>query len=125
LTYFGWQGKQVRDVLFVDDMISLLELQISNLEGCRGQVFNVGGGAGNSISLCEATVSMQEISSRHTVVTQLDQERRGDIVLYWTDNRKARQKLGWQPKTTLHVGFTGIFEWIRENEAELRSRYCR
>lgn len=125
LTYFGWQGKQVRDVLFVDDMLSLLELQISNLEGCRGQVFNVGGGAGNSISLCEATISMQEISSRSTVVTQLDQERRGDIVLYWTDNRKAKQKLGWQPKTTLRTGFADIFEWIRANEAELRSRYCR
>jgi len=125
LTYFGWQCKQVRDVLFVDDMLSLLELQISDLAACRGEVFNVGGGPGNSISLREATASIQEISARSTVITQLDQDRKGDIAVYWTDNRKARQKLGWEPKTNLSSGFTGIFEWIRENEAELRSRYCR
>lgn len=125
LTYFGWQGKQVRDVLFVDDMLSLLELQMSNLAACRGEVFNVGGGATNSVSLCEATASMQEISSRATDITQSDQERKGDIALYWTDNRKAGEKLGWQPKTDLRNGFTGIFEWIRENEAVLRPRYCR
>jgi CDP-paratose 2-epimerase len=124
LTYFGWQGKQVRDVLFVDDMLSLLELQISDLAKYRGEVFNVGGGSGNSISLREATSAMQEICSHSTVITELDQERKGDIVVYWADNRKAKQKLGWEPKTTLRSGFAGIFEWIRENEVELRSRYC-
>ncbi len=125
LTYLGWQGKQVRDIMFVDDMLSLLDLHISNLVGLRGEVFNAGGGAANSISLCEATASMHEISSRAAAITQSDHARQGDIVLYWTDNRKATQKLGWQPKTNLRAGFTSIFEWIRENEAELHSRYCR
>lgn len=50
--------------------------------------------------------------------------RQGDIVLYWTDNRKAAQKLGWQPKKGLRDGFAEIFAWTRENEAELRRRYC-
>jgi nucleoside-diphosphate-sugar epimerase len=45
------------------------------------------------------------------------------VVLYWTDNRKASQKLAWRPKTDLRTGFVRIFDWIRENEAELRSRY--
>lgn len=105
-------------------MLSLLEPQMSNLAGCRGEVFNVGGGAHNSVSLCEASASMQAISSCATEITQSDQERKGDIALYWTDNRKAGEKLGWQPKTDLRAGFTAIFEWIRKNEAELRSRYC-
>ena len=56
-------------------------------------------------------------------MAQTDKVRQGDIVLYWTDNRKAARQLGWKPKTDLHSGFTRIFEWIRQNEAELRSRY--
>ena len=123
LTYLGWQGKQVRDVLFVEDMLRLLDLQIKQIAKFRGEVFNLGGGAANSISLREATTAMQEISSRTAPITQADEARKGDIVLYWTDNRKATQQLGWNPKTTLHAGFSRIFEWIRENEKALRDRY--
>ena len=124
LTYLGWQGKQVRDVLFVEDMLSMLDLQIAQLSRLRGEVFNLGGGPGNAISLREATQSMQEISARSTSISVSDQARKGDIVLYWTDNRKASQQLGWKPKTDLRAGFQRIFEWIRENEAELRVRYA-
>jgi CDP-paratose 2-epimerase len=123
LTYLGWHGKQVRDVLFVEDMLELLDLQIKKIAGFRGEVFNVGGGAANAISLREATAVMQEISSRTSPITVSDKARQGDIVLYWTDNRKAAQQLGWTQKTDLRTGFGRIFDWIRENEAELRSRY--
>ena len=125
LTYLGWQGKQVRDVLFVDDMLVLLDLQIQNIGRFRGEVFNLGGGAANSISLREATTAMQEVSSRITSVGFSDQERKGDIVLYWTDNRKATREFGWRPQIDLRAGFANIFTWIRENENELRERYSK
>ena len=86
-------------------------------------MFNLGGGAANATSLCEATQAMQEISSRSTSITHSEESRKGDIVLYWTDNRKALKRLGWQPTTDLRSGYTQIFDWIRENEAEFRSRY--
>lgn len=124
LTYLGWQGKQVRDVLFVEDMLTLLDRQLAQLGSYRGEVFNLGGGAANAISLCEATKSMQEISSRSTRLTISEQARKGDIVLYWTDNRKATEKLGWQPQIDLRTGFTRIFDWIRKNQAELRTHYA-
>ena len=124
LKYLGWQGKQVRDVLFVEDMLALLDIQIGQIEKLRGDVFNLGGGAANATSLCEAARAMQEICSRTTPVTLSEEARKGDIVLYWTDNRKALQRLGWHPATDLRRGYSQIFEWIRENEAELRSRYC-
>jgi CDP-paratose 2-epimerase len=123
LTYLGWQGKQVRDVLFIEDVLALLDVQMRHMDQFRGEVFNLGGGAANAISLCEATRAMQEISSRSTTITHSNQARKGDIVLYWTDNRKATQKLGWQPRIDLRTGFARIFEWIRENEPELRSSY--
>jgi CDP-paratose 2-epimerase len=123
LTYLGWRGKQVRDVLFVEDMLSILDVQIAQLTRFRGDVFNLGGGASNAISLQEATKSMQEISSRSTSITVSDQPRKGDVALYWTDNRKAASQLGWKPETDLRTGFQRIFEWIRQNEEELRARY--
>jgi CDP-paratose 2-epimerase len=123
LTYLGWGGKQVRDVLFVEDMLEVLDRQLAQIGSFRGEVFNLGGGAANAISLCEATRRMQEISSRSTSITVSEQARKGDVVLYWTDNRKALAKLCWQPKTDLQTGFARIFDWIRENDAELRARY--
>jgi CDP-paratose 2-epimerase len=125
LTYLGWQGKQVRDVLFVEDMLGLLDLQIQQLPRFRGEVFNVGGGVTNSVSLREATATMQGISARSAPITQTDPARRGDIVIYWTDNRKAEQQLGWKPQTDLRTGFTRIFDWIRKNEKDLRERYVK
>ena len=123
LTYLGWRGKQVRDILFVEDMLELLDLQIKQVARFRGEVFNLGGGRGNSISLCEATHFMQEISSRSTSIKEEEKARQGDIALYWTDHRKATGEFGWQPRTDLRAGITRIFEWIRKNEAELRARY--
>jgi len=105
-------------------MLGLLDLQIKQITKFRGgEVFNLGGGAANSILLREATTAMQEISSRKASVTQRAKARHGDIVLYWTDNRKAAQQLGLKPQTDLRSGFTRIFDWIRENERELREGY--
>lgn len=125
LTYLGWQGKQVRDVLFIDDMLALLELQIAQISRFHGEVFNVGGGKSNSISLAEATRSMQEISSRSTPISHTNKPRQGDIVLYYTDNRKTTQLLGWKPTVNLQTGFRQIFDWIRHNENQLRARYVQ
>ena len=123
LTYLGWQGKQVRDILFVEDMLEILELQIQHIGRFRGEVFNLGGGLENAISLREATQTMREISSRSTAVSEKPEARQGDIALYWTDNRKALAQFGWKPRTDLRSGITRIFDWIRANEAELRERY--
>jgi CDP-paratose 2-epimerase len=125
LTYLGWQGKQVRDVLFVEDMLALLDHQLAGIATLRGHVFNLGGGRKNAISLCEATKTMQEISGRATDITMSEQARKGDVVLYWTDNRKAEQRFDWRPQTDLRTGFNRIFDWIRGNEVQLRSRYAR
>jgi CDP-paratose 2-epimerase len=114
----------VRDILFIEDMLTILDLEISKLPTFRGEVFNAGGGAPNSVSLCEATAAMKEISSRSTPITQSEKVRQGDIALYFTDNRKALKHFGWQPQIDLRAGFTRIFEWIRENQTELRGRYA-
>ena len=101
-------------------MLALLDIQIRQIGQFRGEVFNLGGGAANATSLCEATQAMQEISSRSTSITHSEEARKGDIVLYWTDNRKALQRLGWQPTTDLRQGtrrFLIGFARMRRNSA--------
>jgi CDP-paratose 2-epimerase len=51
LKYIGWEGKQVRDIVFIEDVCRLVELQMENIDRISGEVFNVGGGAANSLSL--------------------------------------------------------------------------
>ena len=68
---------------------------------------------------------MQEISSRTTPITQTDKARQGDIVLYWTDNRKATQRWAGSLNTDLRTGFRlASLNGFEKSEAELRSRYC-
>ena len=123
LTYLGWHGKQVRDILFVEDMVELLDVQIEQIARFRGEVFNIGGGRENSVSLVEATQFMQEISSRSTSIKEEAHARKGDIALYWTDNRKATREFCWNQRTDLKAGIARIFDWIQKNEGRLRTRY--
>jgi CDP-paratose 2-epimerase len=125
LKYIGWKGKQVRDVLFMDDVLRLVKLQMDRISHCRGEVFNLGGGAANSLSLLEATRLVESKLGRSMHIPYEEAARTADIALYFTDNRKASKVLGWQPQITLQQGFDRIFEWIRKNEAELRARYLQ
>jgi CDP-paratose 2-epimerase len=124
LKYIGWGGKQVRDILFIDDVCRLVDLEMGQITGLSNEVFNVGGGALNSLSLLEATKFLEERMGRSVAVTQEDHPRKADTVIYITDNRKVEQVLGWKPRLGIAEGLDSILGWIRENEAELRARYA-
>jgi CDP-paratose 2-epimerase len=123
LTYIGWGGKQVRDILFVDDVCSLLALEIAQIGSLRSGVFNAGGGSANSISLVEATEFFEKKMGRAIAMTHEKTPRKADTVIYITDNRKVERVLGWKPQLSLSNGLNAIFDWITENEAVLSKRY--
>jgi CDP-paratose 2-epimerase len=124
LKYIGWNGKQVRDILFLEDVCALVELEMNQIERFRGDIFNLGGGSANSLSLREATQLLEQKLGRGTTITTEDGLRKGDLPIYFTDNRKAARRLNWQPRVSLDEGFERILSWVRANEATLRSRYC-
>ena len=124
LKYIGWYGKQVRDILFLEDVCALVELQMQRIDRFRGDVFNLGGGAANSLSLLEATQLLQRKLGYATAITTEDAIRKADLPIYFTDNRKAAKALDWQPTVTIDEGFERILAWIRSNEMTLRRRYC-
>jgi CDP-paratose 2-epimerase len=123
LKYIGWNGKQVRDVLFLDDVCELVELEMSRIEEFRGDIFNLGGGRANSLSLREGTALLEQKLGQGTTITTEDTLRKGDLPVYYTDNRKAERQLRWKPRVTLDQGFDNILSWIRANEDKLRARY--
>ena len=123
LKYIGWNGKQVRDVLFLDDVCDLVALQMGQISRFRGDIFNIGGGAANSLSLREGTHLLESKLGHGTSITVEDAVRKGDLPIYFTDNRKGLNQLKWQPRVSLDQGFDKILAWIRANEDLLRKRY--
>lgn len=118
---FGGSGKQVRDFLHVEDLVDLVKLQLKEIDAIQGQVFNVGGGVENSLSLRETTQLCEEISGRKISIQASLEERQGDIPIFITDSGKVKAALGWKPSRNAHQTLTDIYAWITEHEDVLVS----
>lgn len=123
IQYIGWKGKQVRDVLFIDDLARLVELQLKNIDKIAGEVFAVGGGMEHTLSLQEATRLASKATGRIVKETMAPEPRKADHCLYVSDIRKAQSKLGWTPKLTIEQGFTRLLRWVEEHDKELAHLY--
>jgi CDP-paratose 2-epimerase len=119
LTYFGHKGKQVRDVLFIEDLCTLVRTQIDRLEGLAGRVWNVGGGRLNSLSLVEATTLMERLVNKRIIASHREEPRKGDVVIYITDNTEITSDLGWKPNVSLEQGSERIVRWVSDNRSAL------
>ena len=116
---YGGQGKQVRDILHVLDVVSLIDLQIHNIEQFVGKIYNVGGGTENSASLLEMTAICEKITGNRITIDSEIATRTADLRMYITDNSKIENETGWQPKKSIETIFRDIYTWIKENEVEL------
>jgi CDP-paratose 2-epimerase len=118
---FGGTGKQVRDFLHIDDLLDLVYLQLDSWEQVHGQVFNVGGGVENSLSLLETTQLCEQITGRQISIQASIEDRPGDIPIFITDSRKVQAKLGWQPQRDALQTLTDIYHWVDQNAEVLRA----
>ena len=109
---YGGTGKQVRDFLHITDLLDLLDIQIHCLEELKGQTFNVGGGANNTLSLYETTQLCQEISGQQIPITPISETRTGDVPIFITDSSKVMSATGWQPQKDAKTTLTDIYEWL-------------
>ena len=117
---FGGAGKQVRDVLHVDDLFDVLEIQLTQIDQFNGKIHNVGGGLANALSLQETTAICREITGNRIDIAADLQDRPADIKSYISDNAKISAACGWQPNRNPRQTLTDIFDWIRTNERELK-----
>lgn len=121
LSYFGYggEGKQVRDILHIDDLYDLVDYQIHNMNTLNGSTFNVGGGIDCSVSLKELTKICEEVIGNSIDIGKVPETRAADIRIYVTNNQKIHQTINWQPKRTPHQIISDIHKWIRQNEDSL------
>ena len=117
---FGGKGKQVRDLLHINDLFALIDLQASQISEINGRVYNVGGAREVSLSLLEATRLCEQISGNRIKVGKDTKGRPGDIIIYLTDNRKVTQELGWSPGKSPEDILSDIHAWIRKNEKQVK-----
>ncbi len=114
LTIYG-DGKQIRDLLFVSDLVNAFDLATQNISKTKGDIFNMGGGPDNTISLLELLDHLETLTGQKKEVPFADW-RPGDQKVYYSDIRKAKETFGWEPKVGKKEGVEKLFQWIRENE---------
>lgn len=123
LSYIGYggTGKQVRDVLHIDDLFKLVDWQIHNIEKINGETFNVGGGISCSFSLKELTQLCQQVTGNSIEIKSVPETREADIRIYITDNSKVKKLCGWEPTTSKYKLINDIYTWLLDNENQLAS----
>ncbi|MFA5864099.1 MAG: NAD-dependent epimerase/dehydratase family protein [Phycisphaerae bacterium] len=115
-------GRQVRDILFIDDLVDALLLAQSNIEQLAGQAVNIGGGPDNSISQLEMIELIEQLAGKKSLVCY-DQNRLGDQRYYVSDNGKFGSATGWRPKVDVHQGVERLYRWLTGTRKPLVSFY--
>jgi len=111
ITLYG-DGKQVRDILYVDDLVDAFLLAQANMATLAGQAFNIGGGPANTISLLELIDLIEKLHGRRPHLS-FDQWRPGDQRYYVSDIRKFQQAANWTPRFNVKQGLRNLYEWLR------------
>lgn len=110
-------GKQVRDLLFMEDLLDAYDAAIANPEKSAGQIYNVGGGIENSISIWNEFSKLLEEIHGQTIPVDKFGWRPGDQKVYVSDISKIRNALGWNPKYNIQTGISKLYKWVKENKS--------
>lgn len=123
LNYIGYRGlgQQARDVLHIRDLFRLVQWQIANLGLQKGQIFNVGGGIENTVSLAELTDLCSCITGNQIEIESTFENRPGDLPIYVTDNSKITHFSGWKPQISVTSLLQEVNDWFILDEASLKA----
>lgn len=112
VTIFG-DGKQVRDVLYVKDLVRAYDAFLSDPDG-KSAIYNIGGGPEHTTSLLEF-MTMLENETGRKLSRSFEQWRQGDQRVYISDISRAKVELDWQPKVNISEGITRYLDWAESN----------
>ncbi len=112
ITLYG-DGLQVRDILFVEDLVRAFQLAMANMGRLSGQVFNIGGGPQRTVSLLEVLELIGELTGQ-TPQVRFEDWRTGDQRYYVSDTRKFQAATGWAPRVNVREGVARLHAWLRE-----------
>jgi CDP-paratose 2-epimerase len=114
ITIYG-DGKQVRDVLFIEDLVDAYESAIKNIDKINGQAFNIGGGPKNTMSLLELLNFLEKFFGKQIPLRYADW-RPGDQPVFVCDISKAKKAFNWAPKTAPEDGVKKLYDWVKDNQ---------
>jgi len=116
ITIYG-DGKQVRDVLHVEDLLDAYDSAIEKIEHTAGQAYNIGGGPENVVSVWAEFGPRLEGLLGDTIEVAHSDWRPGDQRVFYADIRRAARELGWSPKIEAQEGVEKLYKWVSENQA--------
>lgn len=114
ITIYG-DGKQVRDILYVSDLVQAFDAFVQRSGQLSGEVFNIGGGPENTLSLLELLDLLEELTGKRSKIS-FSNWRPSDQKVYISNILKAKRKLGWSPKVSPKEGVKKLIEWASENK---------
>lgn len=114
ITIYG-DGKQVRDVLWVGDLLDLYQAALDRIDVASGRVYNVGGGPENTLAVWTELGPMLEALMGHKIPVAWDDWRPGDQRIFVADVGKAARELGWRPRVGKEEGVRRLYEWVVAN----------
>jgi len=114
ITIYG-TGKQVRDVLHVEDLVRAIDLTLRKAATSPGEVYNIGGGPSNALSLLEIIDYIERIDGRK-IRLKFDEWRKADQRVYISNIQRAKERLGWEPKILWKEGITRLCRWALDNK---------
>ena len=117
ITIYG-DGKQIRDLLYVGDLIDAYLLAVNNIDKTKGQVFNIGGGKENAVSLLTVINLIEDILLVEGILDRkiklkFGKIRPGDQQIYVSDNTKLKNVLGFNVKTSYSRGILNLIKWLQ------------
>jgi CDP-paratose 2-epimerase len=107
-------GKQVRDILHVDDAVAAYRLALANISRIKGQVFNLGGGPQNAVSVGGVLDEIENICG-HRIDKEFGDWRAGDQVYFVADTRRLEEILGWQARIRWTGGLRQLAQWLADH----------
>ena len=121
LTIYG-NGKQVRDLLFIDDLVRAFRSAALHIDRTAGHVYNIGGGPANTVSIWRELQPHLEQFAGRRLSASVDTWRPGDQPVYVSDTRNAARDFGWQPQVGVDEGLRRLWEWaLQLNKSQVRS----
>lgn len=113
VTIFG-DGKQVRDMLFIEDLLNAYDRAVERRDVTRGKIYNMGGGPRNKMSLHDLIAYLERLTGRKMKVSY-DRWRPGDQPVFVANLDLARQDFGWEPRTSPEEGVEQLYRWVSEH----------
>lgn len=110
ITIYG-DGRQVRDILHVRDAVAAYRTGLTNIDRLSGQAFNLGGGAGNAVSLCMVLEEIASLTGRPLRISYA-QPRAGDQLFFVANSQRLAKQTGWHPTIAWREGLRDLADWL-------------